>query len=85
MNQNIAPARRGKESSKDCIVVETYLDALDSLRAAGMQTTAVFLSSNTKDYQTGGGVLEPALVSDFGQSNISYAPNMSAAKSFLGF
>lgn len=85
MNRNIAPARKGKESSKDCIVIETYLDAMDTLRAAGLPTTAVFLSSNIKDYQTDSKVLKPDLVTDFERSNIRYAPNMSAAKAFLGF
>ena len=32
MNGNIAPARRGKDSSKDCIVFETYLKVADVLR-----------------------------------------------------
>lgn len=85
MNRNIAPARKGKESYKDCVVIETYLDAIDTLRTAGMPTMAVFLSSNTKDYLTEGRVLKPDLVSDFERLNIRYAPNMSAAKAYLGF
>lgn len=85
VNRNIAPARKGKDSSKDCIVIETYLDVMGTLRAAGLPTTAVFLSSNTKDYQTDSKVLKPDLVTDFARSNVRYAPNMLAAKAFLGF
>ena len=85
VNRNIAPARKGKDSVKDCVVVETYLTAVDALRAAGMPTTVVFLSSNTKEYLTDAKVLTSDLVRDFGRTSVAYAPNMSAAKAFLGF
>ncbi|MGB3737966.1 MAG: PIN domain-containing protein [Pontixanthobacter sp.] len=85
VNRNIAPARRGKDSIKDCVVVESYLTAIDALRAAGMPSKVVFLSSNTKEYLTDGRVLKPDLVRDFGRMNMEYVPNMSAAKSLLGF
>lgn len=85
MNRNIAPARKGKDSAKDCIVLETCLGAVGALRTKGLPTKAVFLSSNTKEYLTEGRVLQPDLVTDFEVLNMSYAPNMSAAKSFLGF
>jgi len=85
VNRNISPARRGKDSVKDCVVLETYLTAVDALRAAGLPTNAVFLSSNTKEYLTDGKVLKPDLVPDFTRTNIAYAPNMSAAKAILGF
>jgi hypothetical protein len=85
VNRNIAPARKGKDSAKDCIVLETYLTAIDTLRAVGIPTTAVFLSSNTKEYFTEGKVLKPDLVPNFTSANMAYAPNMSAAKAFLGF
>lgn len=85
VNRNIAPARKGKDSVKDCVVVETYFTAVGALRAAGMPTTAVFLSSNTKEYLTDSKVLKADLVPDFARMKIEYAPNMSAAKSFLGF
>lgn len=85
VNRNIAPARKGKDSAKDCVVLETYLTAIDSLRTEGLPTTAVFLSSNTKEYFSEGKVLKPDLVPDFSRTNMTYAPNMSAAKAFLGF
>lgn len=80
-----APARQGKDSTKDCIVIETYLDAIRALRAAGLQSKIVFLSSNTKDYtnsQHGG--LHDDLKPDFQALNIEYAPNAGAAKYAVG-
>lgn len=59
VNRSISPARKGKDSVKDCVVVETYFTAADALRAAGMLTTVVFLSSNTKEFQTDANVLKP--------------------------
>ncbi|MCH4024814.1 MAG: PIN domain-containing protein [Acetobacter sp.] len=85
VNQGIAPARKGKDSVKDCVVVETYLSAVDDLRTARMPTNVVFLSSNTKEYRAEGKTLHPDLVTDFSNINITYAPNMSAAKALLGF
>ena len=44
-----APARRGKDSAKDCIILETYLGLVREIRAGGVAAPAVFVSSNTKD------------------------------------
>lgn len=85
VNRNIAPARKGKDSVKDCVVFETYLTAVDALRAAGMPTTFVFLSSNTKEYLTESKALKPDFVADFNGNKIKYASNMSMAKALLGF
>lgn len=85
MNAGIAPARRGKDSSKDCLIYETYLEAITILRNSGVVAPIVFLSSNTKEYLTEGNILKPDIVTDFTELNISYAPNMGAAKYALGF
>jgi hypothetical protein len=37
LNQARSPAKKGKDSMKDCVVIETYLDVVASLRAAGHQ------------------------------------------------
>ncbi|SOC11592.1 PIN domain-containing protein [Rhodobacter maris] len=84
VNAGIAPARRGKESSKDCLVYETYLEAVSALRGAGLATPIVFLSSNTNEYLTEGRVLKPEIAVEFSAINLDYAPNMSAAKYALG-
>lgn len=84
VNAGIAPARRGKESSKDCLVYETYLESVSALRGAGVTTPIVFLSSNTNEYLTESKVLNPDIATEFGAINLGYAPNMSAAKYALG-
>jgi hypothetical protein len=84
LNANKAPARQGKESSKDCLVYETISEKAAAIRAKNCSAPIVFLSSNTNDYCTAGGVLKPDIVSEFGQLDLKYAPNMSAAKHLLG-
>lgn len=85
VNQARAPARPGKDSSKDCLVVETYLDAVSQLRRAGFGAPVVFLSSNTKDFtDTNTAVVRPELAADFAAAGLTYAPNFGAAKHYLG-
>jgi hypothetical protein len=80
-----APARKGKDSIKDCVVIETYLEAAFLLRQAGLASTFVFLSSNTRDYRdTGSTKLRPELQVDFGPSRIDYASNYGHAQHLLG-
>ena len=83
MNACLAPARRGKESSKDCLIYETYIEVVTILRNAGVEAPIVFLSSNTTEYLTERS-LKAEIESDFGKLNIKYAKNMSAAKNALG-
>lgn len=80
-----APARKGKDSIKDCVVIETYLEMAFQLRQAGLASAFVFLSSNTKDYKDSGSrKLRPELEADFGPSNIDYASNYGHALHLLG-
>ena len=85
VNRNLSPARKGKDSVKDCLVFETYLEALDDLRAAGLAATSVFLSSNSKEYLSEGRVLKSDLASDFADRRLLYASNMAQAQVNLGF
>lgn len=75
-----APAKRGKESSKDCLIYETYLEAATTLRNAGVSNPIVYLSANINDYLTEGGILKPDLQVDFANLNLVYARNMREAK-----
>ena len=50
--QNRAPSRRGKDSTKDCVILETYLEHIRNTRKEGSTTAIVFVSSNTNDYAT---------------------------------
>ena len=85
LNQARAPARKGKDSMKDCVVIETYLDVAARLRAAGLKSKIVFASSNTKDY-TGDTrrALRPDLAEEFALLEMEYAPNLAAARHLLG-
>jgi hypothetical protein len=59
------------------------LERVAELRAGGSMQTVVILSSNTEGYLENG-VLKPALASEFMSIPMTYAPNMEAAKHFLG-
>ena len=73
MNAGIAPAKRGKESSKDCLVYETYLEAAGELRAAGLTTPIVFLSSNTNEYLEERRIVKPEISTEFSPLAVSYS------------
>lgn len=86
VNQARTPARKGKDSIKDCVVIETYLDFVGKLRNAGLTTRIVFASSNTKDYRGEPGPhLKADLAAEFAGLNMEYAPNLGAAARLLGF
>lgn len=78
------PGKRG-QSMKDCVVIETYLEVAAALRAAGLRSRIVFASSNTADYaDEQRGMLNADLQAEFVALNMSYAPNLAAAKHQLG-
>lgn len=79
-----APARRGKDSTKDCFVFESYLQIGRDLRGTGHQGGIVFASSNTQEYQTESRLVKPEIIEDLDMIEASYAPNMNAARRFLG-
>jgi hypothetical protein len=79
------PSKKGKDSMKDCVVIETYLEVIAALRTAGLRSKIVFASSNIDDYANERrGVLNPDLQTEFTPLNIEYAPNLAAAKHWLG-
>lgn len=79
------PARKGKESMKDCVVIETYLEAARQLRLAGLTSPLVFASSNIRDYYAPNtSHLPPDIAADFAALTMDYAPNFGAAKHSLG-
>lgn len=83
--QALAPSRKGKESAKDCLVVESYLEIADELRAAGFIERIVFISSNTREYlESSTKKLHTQLQVDFEERAIEYAPSYGAARYWLG-
>ncbi|GAA3994821.1 hypothetical protein GCM10022279_18030 [Comamonas faecalis] len=84
VNEPRTPARRGKESMKDCVIVETYIEAASQLRAAGMTAPMVFASSNTKEYfAPNTRHLQEDIAVDLAEVGIEYAPNWGAARHSL--
>ena len=77
------PSRRDKDSTKDCLILETYLEHVRYARRAGLQERAVFISSNTADYAKSEASLPGELASEFGSVQLNYAPNMAAAQSLV--
>lgn len=85
INEPWTPARRGKESMKDCVIVETYLEVARRLRAAGSDAPIAFASSNTNDYYAAGSShLADDLAQDLKAVRIEYAPSFGAAAHVLG-
>lgn len=84
VNQPRTPARKGKDSIKDCVILETYLERIRELRENGLTTPIVFVSSNKKDYaETAGASVWSDIRAEFTELGLEYAPNMAAAKHFL--
>jgi PIN domain len=82
-----APARKGKDSLQDCVVLETYLEFVGELRRRGLTADVVFLSSNTSDYSessTRRSQLHPGLVAEFAALNVGYATGYGMARGMLG-
>lgn len=85
VNEPRTPARRGKESMKDCVIVEAYIEAASQLRAAGLTAPIVFASSNTKEYfAPNSRHLQSDIAGDLAAVGMEYAPNFGAAKHSLG-
>jgi len=78
---SVAPARRGKEAAKDCLIVETNLQIVQRLRAAGFGQKVVFLTSNTADFCSGGGRnLHEDLAPQFQAVDLEFASDWTAAR-----
>lgn len=81
VNSAKAPARKGKDSFKDCVIIETYLDIVKQLRELGVDTKIVFVSSNTDDFaEKNKAQIKKDLSLEFSDLNIDFAPNLGSAK-----
>lgn len=81
----IAPSRKGKDSTKDCLIVETYLEAAAQLRSAGFTGKIVFGSSNTDDYMDKvTRQLHSVLENEFASYDMHYGMNFGSMKHLLG-
>jgi hypothetical protein len=77
------PARKG--TVKDSIMTEEFLELARQLRSAKFAKPIVFLSSNTKDFCTGGGrALAADLVTEFDPLDLEFAIKWTDAALLLG-
>ena len=84
LNQARTPASRGKQSMKDCVILETYLEHIQSLRAKGRTASAVFVSSNTGDYAAADKTtIRNDIKDEFQSLGLEYARSMGAARGLL--
>lgn len=84
INAARAPAAKGKDSSKDCLIYETYLEAISTLRLAGCAAPIVVLSSNTREYVSAAGVLKPEVAAELQPLNVGFAFGWGHARNLLG-
>jgi hypothetical protein len=76
-----APATRGKQSMKDCVIIENYLQLIVASRTRGLATRAMFLSSNTDDYaDKHSSRLHIDLVNDFQNAALDFATDFEQAR-----
>lgn len=73
-----APASRGKSESKDCLIIEHFLDLVQRLRRSGYTKKTVFVTNNSNDYGPPNAPLPP-LNSQFTAAGITYCNNFSWA------
>jgi hypothetical protein len=69
----------GKQSMKDCVIIENYLQLIKRARTDGFTQKSVFLTSNTDDYRKGT-TLHPDLSGDFQRLALTFAINYSHAR-----
>jgi len=76
-----APAARGKQSMKDCVIIETYLHVVQQLRATGFAGKVVFFTTNTKDYAEGATPrLHSDLTADFSRLGLDFETSVLAVR-----
>jgi hypothetical protein len=76
-----APARKGKESSKDCVIIENYLQLILEARAQGLTEKALLLTSNTADYADAPSHrLHRDLEPDFDSAGLEFASDFVRAR-----
>lgn len=79
-----SPSRKGKDSTKDCLIVEAYIELATKLRAAGFEAPIIFISSNTSEYfETNTKTLKSDIASDLNSVSLGFAPNFAVAKRLL--
>ena len=82
--QKRTTAKLGKNSTKDCVVVESYLEVAGSFRALGHTSDIVFASSNVSDFVSGAPKrLNADISTEFNALGVRYGRALHEAKYLL--
>lgn len=83
--QKQTPAKQGKDSIKDCVIVESYLEVAQSLRDLGHTGNIIFASSNTSEFLSGSPTtLNADISTEFASLGILYSRSLPETKHLLG-
>jgi hypothetical protein len=77
-----APAQRGKSESKDCVIIEHFLELSKRLREEGLTNPLIFITNNSSDYGKAPNP-KPPLNLEFGNLDIAYCNNLKWALSLV--
>jgi len=77
-----APASKGRNELKDCIIIEHYIYLCSELRKGGFNSKCVFVSSNVNDYGKGGRPLHP-LDDNLMTVGLEYVTDLAWASSII--
>jgi hypothetical protein len=77
-----APASKGRNELKDCMIIEHYIHLCRELRDGGFNSKCVFVSSNVNDYGKGGRPLPP-LDEHFKAVGLEYVTDLAWASSVI--
>ncbi|MCP4699903.1 MAG: DUF4935 domain-containing protein [Gammaproteobacteria bacterium] len=75
----VAPASKGKDEYKDCMIIEHYLELCEQLRASGFSKDIVFVSSNKSDFGSPYDIKEP-LNTEFTSVQLKYVADLKQAE-----
>jgi hypothetical protein len=76
--KTIAPASKGKDEYKDCMIIEHYLELCRKLRDSGFSEQIVFVSSNKTDFGSPYDIKKP-LDSEFSSVQLTYVSDLYQA------
>jgi len=78
-----APAKKGKQEMKDCVIIEHYLEVCQQLRTTGFSQPVIFVSSNVKDYGEPPNRIRSPLDTQFRTYGIQFVTDLDLAMSLI--
>ncbi|MDX2149724.1 MAG: PIN domain-containing protein [Bryobacteraceae bacterium] len=81
VRHGLAPASRGKQEMKDCVIFEEFLEMAEGLTAMGFARPRVFITPNDRDF---GKPPEGRVCDDLVRVGANYVSNLSWAAHLIG-